>query len=218
MAFLLLRDLLTSSASGDGCRGSQRCLSISKAMRSLLPAPTSMKPQLVLLGCSTQPARIWTTNGSAKGHGWHEAGCGWRHVQGCDGQRGAMGSRGPCFRKPWDTLQALSPLGRPEWIWGQLVRGGCSNRMLSPKMFAPNFLFPCSGLCGSCSPGEFGGCSLVCRGVPPCQMAGALEGCFWCAAFPVPASHVPCQPQRFPLPFQELLAPYETPQMPPRWE
>ena len=67
MAFILVRDLLTISASGDGCWGSQRCLSTLKAMKSLPPSPTSMKPQLVLLGCSAQPTRIWTTNGSAKG-------------------------------------------------------------------------------------------------------------------------------------------------------
>ena len=65
--FLLVRDLLTSSASSVGCWGSQHCLSILRTVRSLPPSPTSMKPQLVILGYSTQPARIWTTNGSAKG-------------------------------------------------------------------------------------------------------------------------------------------------------
>ena len=63
---LLVRDLLTSSASRDDCWGFQRCLSISKVIRSLPLTPTSMKLQLVLLGYSTQPTRTWTTNGSAK--------------------------------------------------------------------------------------------------------------------------------------------------------
>ena len=33
------------------------------------------------------------------------------------------------------------------------------------------------------------------------------EGCFWCAALPASARHVPQKPQHFPLPFQELLHP-----------
>lgn len=37
-----------------------------------------------------------------------------------------------------DTLQALRPDGRMEWI---LVWHACLKRILSPKVFAPSFLF-----------------------------------------------------------------------------
>lgn len=49
---------------------------------------------------------------------------------------------------------------------------------MSLKIFPHTFICPWSVLCRSCSPSKFGGSSLVCRGLPPCWMAGALRGFF----------------------------------------
>lgn len=42
------------------------------------------------------------------------------------------------LQKTLDTLQALRPLGRMEWI---PVWGACLKRIPFPKIFAPSFLF-----------------------------------------------------------------------------
>lgn len=70
---------------------------------------------------------------------WDVGGTRWEVAEGThrDAVESSRGGEAMLQETP-DTLQALRPFGRMEWIQ---VWGACLKRILSHKIFAPSFLF-----------------------------------------------------------------------------